>query len=306
MRTASLLPSWSSLDNTLTTLTVGIIGYPLGHSISPAFQQAAFDHYGMDARYVVWETPVDGLPQRIQSLRAPHVLGANVTVPHKEAVRSSLDSLSEAASRTGAVNTIVNRNGLLEGHNTDVPGFLRALKGDGGFDPRGKRVLLLGAGGAARAVAYALSSVGVASLTIANRTVERARRLAEVLSIGAIAKAVPIERDALAANNGWDLIVNTTTLGMWHSAGEGQSPLPASLIPSHALVYDLVYNPSETPLLREAKAAGARTLGGLPMLVYQGAAAFQLWTGKEAPLEVMFEAARKALGAMGSQGEGVE
>ena len=292
----------------MTTLTVGIIGYPLGHSISPAFQQAAFDYYGMDARYVVWETPAEGLTQRIQSLRAPHVLGANVTVPHKEAVRSRLDTLSETAQRTGAVNTIVNPpdSSGLDGHNTDVPGFLRALKENGGFDPRGKRVLLLGAGGAARAVAYALSSVGVASLTIANRTVERAQRLIQVLDIGAVAKAIAMERDALAANNGWDLIVNTTTLGMWHSAGEGQSPLPAGLIPSHALVYDLVYNPSETPLLREAKAAGARTLGGLPMLVYQGAESFQLWTGREAPLKVMFDAAQKALGAMGSQGEGVE
>ncbi|MDO8750011.1 MAG: shikimate dehydrogenase [Dehalococcoidia bacterium] len=286
----------------MTTLTVGIIGYPLGHSISPAFQQAAFDHYGMDARYLVWETPADGLAQRIQSLRGPNVLGANVTVPHKEAVRSRLDTLSEATQRTGAVNTIVNRNGLLEGHNTDVPGFLRALKEDGGFDPKGKRVLLLGAGGAARAVAYALSGAGVASLTIANRTVERAQRLIQVLNIGAIAKAVPMNRDALATEKGWDLIVNTTTLGMWHSPGEGESPLPAGLILSHALVYDLVYNPPETPLLREARRAGARTLGGLPMLVYQGAAAFQLWTGKEAPLSVMFEAAQKALGQMGSSG----
>ncbi|MSQ21859.1 MAG: shikimate dehydrogenase [Dehalococcoidia bacterium] len=283
----------------MPTLTVGIIGYPLGHSISPAFQQAAFDHYGIDVRYLVWETPPEGLAQRIQSLRAPIVLGANVTVPHKEAVRSSLDSLSEAAQRTGAVNTIVNRNGLLEGHNTDITGFLRALREDGGFDPRGKRVLLLGAGGAARAVAYALASAGVASLTIANRTVERAQRLIQVLSIGAIAKVVPMERDALAAGDAWDLIVNTTTLGMVHSQGDGQSPLPVELIPPHALVYDLVYNPPETPLLREARRAGAATLGGLAMLVYQGAEAFQLWTDKEAPLPVMFEAARKALAAMG-------
>ncbi len=287
----------------MTTLTVGIVGYPLGHSISPVFQQAAFDYYGMDARYLAWETPPDGLAQRIQSLRDTNILGANVTVPHKEAVSSSLDSLSQAASRTGAVNTIVNRpdKSGLEGHNTDVPGFLRALREDGGFDPRGKRALLLGAGGAARAVAYALSGAGVASLTIANRTVQRAQRLANGLGIGAITQVVAMEHDALAVDNGWDLIVNTTTLGMWHNAGESQSPLPAGLIPSHALVYDLVYNPPETPLLREAGRAGARALGGLPMLVYQGAEAFQLWTGKEAPLEVMLEAARRALEAVGSQ-----
>ena len=273
----------------------------MGHSISPAFQQRAFDYYGMNARYLAWETPFEGLAQRTQLLRAPNILGANVTVPHKEAVCSNLDNLSEAANRTGAVNTIVNRNGLLEGHNTDVPGFLWALKEEGRFDPWGKRVLLLGAGGAARAAAYALSGAGVASLSIANRTVKRAQHLTESLGIGAITHMVAMEHDALAADNTWDLIVNTTTLGMWHSSGESQSPLSADLIPSHALVYDLVYNPPDTPLLREARRAGARTLDGLPMLVYQGAEAFQLWTGKEAPLEVMLEAARRALKAMGSQ-----
>lgn len=281
----------------MPTITAGIIGYSLGHSISPAFQQAAFDYYGMDARYLVWETPADGMAQRIQSLRVFHVLGANVTVPYKEAVCSSLDTLSEAAQCTGAVNTIVNRKGVLEGYNTDVPGFLQALREDGRLDPRGKRVLLLGAGGAARAVAYALSGAGIASLTIANRTVERAEELISCLSIGNKATAIFLKSSGLAAQDGWDLIVNTTTLGMWHSPGEGQSPLPPGLIQPHALVYDLVYNPPETPLLREARKAGARTLGGLPMLVYQGAESFRLWTGKEPPLEVMFEAARKALGA---------
>ena len=277
------------------TLAVGIIGYPLGHSISPAFQQAAFDFYGMDARYMVWETPPDGLAQRMQALRIPDTLGANVTVPHKEAVRPYLDRLANAAQRTGAVNTIVSRDGALEGHNTDVTGFLRALKEDGGFDPAGKRVLLLGAGGAARAVAYALVDAGMASIAIANRTVERAQRLVDGLGNDAISEAVSLERAALASQDGWDLIVNCTSLGMLHGSGEGQSPLPVNIIPSNTLVYDLVYNPQETPLLQEARKAGARALGGLPMLVYQGAEAFQLWTGKEAPLKVMFGAARQAL-----------
>ena len=277
------------------TLAAGIIGYPLGHSISPAFQQAAIDFYGMDARYVVWETPTEDLPQRIQALRAPDTLGANVTVPHKEAVRPYLDRLVDAAQRTGAVNTIVSRDGALEGHNTDVTGFQRALKEDGGFDPAGKRALLLGAGGAARAVAYALVEAGVTSIAIANRTVERAQRLVDALGSDAILEAVSLERAALASQDGWDLIVNCTSLGMLHGLSEGQSPLHSDVIPSHALVYDLVYNPQETPLLRQAREAGARTLGGLPMLVYQGAESFQLWTGKEAPLKVMFDAALRAL-----------
>lgn len=279
------------------TSTVGIIGYPLRHSISPAFQQAAFDFYGMDVRYVVWETPPDDLAQRMQTLRAADVLGANVTVPYKEAVRPYLDRLAEPAQRTGAVNTIVNRDGVLEGHNTDVTGFLRALKQDGGFDPASKRVLLLGAGGAARAVAHALTEAGVASLTIANRTVERAQALAAVLGGSTTLQAVPLDRTALEKSNRWDLIVNCTTLGMRHGAGENESPLPDDLIPSHALVYDLVYNPESTPLLRAAARVGARTLGGLPMLVYQGAEAFQLWTDREAPLSVMVQASRRALEA---------
>ena len=279
------------------TNTVGIIGYPLGHSISPAFQQAAFDFYGMDARYVAWETPPEDLARRIASLQATDILGAGVTVPHKEAVLPYMGRLGEAAQRTGAVNTIINRDGILEGHNTDGAGFLKGLKDDGDFDPTGKRALLLGAGGAARAVAYALVGAGVASLAIANRTAERAHRLVELVGAGTTSEVVALANDALRGQEGWDLIVNCTTLGMRHGTAEDKSPLPADLIPSRALVYDLVYNPQETPLLRDARKAGARTLGGLPMLVYQGAEAFQLWTGREAPLDVMFEAARKALEA---------
>ncbi|MBI4310447.1 MAG: shikimate dehydrogenase [Chloroflexi bacterium] len=277
------------------TKLLGIIGYPLGHSLSPVFQQAALDHAGIDARYEAWPTPPDQVPQRVRSLREPDVLGANVTVPHKEAVLSHLDRLADMARRIGAVNTIVNRNGALEGHNTDVAGFMRALREDAGFDPRGKRVLLLGAGGAAKAAAFGLADAGVAWLAIANRTVERARELVASLPEGASSRALPLDHGALATDGPWDLIVNTTTLGMAGSAAAGETPLEASLIPGGALVYDIVYNPEATPLLAAARKAGARTLGGLPMLIYQGAEAFRLWTGVEAPVGVMFEAARKAL-----------
>ena len=279
----------------MATRTAGIIGYPLGHSVSPAFQQAAFDHHGLDVRFEVWETPPDALREVVTGLRAPDALGASVTVPHKAAVIPLLDRLSESARRVGAVNLIVNRDGLLEGHNTDTTGFLRALREDGAFDPTGKRVLLLGSGGAARAVAHVLLEQGVATLTIANRTVERARQLAADLGNGAPLSAVSLEPSDLAVDGGWHLIVNCTTLGMRHSAGEKLSPIPSAYIPSGALVCDLVYNPPETPLLREATRIGVRTLGGLPMLIYQGAEAFQLWTGKKAPLWVMFQAARRAL-----------
>ena len=279
----------------MATRRAGIIGYPLGHSVSPAFQQAAFDHQDLDVRFEVWETPPDSLREVVTGLRAPDALGASVTVPHKAAVIHFLDRLSEPARQVGAVNLIVSRDGVLEGHNTDITGFLRALREDGAFDPAGKRVLLLGSGGAARAVAHVLLDQGVAMLTIANRTPEQARQLVADLGDGAALSVASLEPSELAVDGGWHLIVNCTTLGMRHSDGEKRSPIPSASIPSGALVCDLVYNPPETPLLREAKRAGARTLGGLSMLIYQGAEAFQLWTGNEAPLTVMFQAARRAL-----------
>ncbi len=276
------------------TAIAGIIGYPLGHSVSPAFQHAALDHHRLDARYEAWETPPEELEGRLRSLRGSDVLGASVTVPHKEAVIPYLDRLTPEARRTGAVNTIVHTADGLEGHNTDIPGFLRALREDGRFEPSGKRVLLLGAGGAARAVAHALVGQGIAALSIANRTLDRAQSLVTDLNTP-IAAALALDAATLSAQDGWDLVVNCTTLGMRHSAGESDTPIPGSLIPRDALVCDLVYNPQETPLLRAAAQAGARTLGGLPMLVYQGAEAFRLWTDREPPIEVMFDAARRAL-----------
>lgn len=275
------------------TSTVGIIGYPLGHSASPAFQQAAFDHLGIDASYLAWETPPDAISEQMESLRGPGLLGANVTVPHKQAVVPFLDEVSQAAQDTGAVNTIVNREGRLTGHNTDVTGFLRALQEDAGFQAQGKRALVLGAGGSARAVVYGLLKEGAGQVTIANRTVERAYRLIDAL--GSPRNASVVLLDPAALSNGWDLIVNCTTLGMRHAPGENETPLPDDAIPANSLVYDLVYNPEETPLLQAAARAGARTLGGLPMLIYQGAEAFRLWTGQDAPVEVMFQAARQVL-----------
>ncbi|MBI2910420.1 MAG: shikimate dehydrogenase [Chloroflexi bacterium] len=278
------------------TAKVGLIGYPIKHSISPQFQQAAFDYYGLDTRYELWEVDNAGLPDLVTGLRAPDKLGANVTVPHKEAVLPLVDELDPLAQRIGAVNTIVNREGALAGHNTDARGFLRALREEARFEPAGKRVVVLGAGGAARGVAFALAGAGVKSLAIINRSRERAEGLAAALAplAEALPWSVPTQSRALRSA---ELIVNCTSIGMRHGPTEGRSPVPSEVIPRKALVFDIVYNPLETPLLREAKKAGAATLGGLSMLVYQGAASFELWTRRQAPLEVMFEAARKALGA---------
>ena len=181
---------------------VGIFGYPLDHSISPAFQQAAFDHYGLPIRYYAWPTPVDRLGVEVNKLRGEDYLGANVTVPHKERVGGFLDEIDPWARSVGAVNTIVRERGRLLGHNTDSHGFMRSLKEKADFDPRGKKVLLLGAGGAARAAAFALAEEDVTSLTIANRTVERARSLAEdvrglIAHAHAHAKAISLAASAL-------------------------------------------------------------------------------------------------------------
>lgn len=274
-------------------MQAGIIGYPLGHSISPVFQQAAFNSLGIAATYERWPTPPDEMERRVQKLRQPNILGANVTVPHKERVIALLDEIDPIARRIGAVNTIVNRNGRLTGHNTDAPGFLRSLTNDAGFSPQGKAVVVLGAGGAARAVMFALAQAGAKSIALCNRTESRAE---------ALATAVRSQADAAITVLPWgaalprvDLIVHTTTMGMRGGNDEQVSPLGVHQIPKAALVCDLVYNPAETPLIAAAKTAGAQTLGGLPMLVYQGAIAFELWTGREAPADVMLAAARKAL-----------
>ena len=276
---------------------LGIIGHPIGHSISPLFQQAALDAIGFDGTYEPWDVAPDAVGDFVNGLRAPGTLGINVTVPHKEAVIPLLDEVDDWASTAGAVNTIVNRNGRLTGHNTDGIGFLRAVREGADFEPRGRDVLVLGAGGSARGVVYALARAGAAQLFIANRTLERAERLASLsIDSGVAAEALALS-DAPRAAREVGLIVNCTSMGMVHGPDETSSPLCAADIPSAALVNDLVYNPLETPLLHEAARAGAAILGGIQMLVYQGAASFEMWTGQPAPVSVMLEAATDAMRA---------
>ncbi len=284
------------------TQLLGIIGYPIGHSISPVFQQAALDRLGIGATYQAWEVAPDDVGAFVGGLREPGTLGINVTLPHKEAVIPFLDEVDDWATAAGAVNTIVNRpdaNGdaSLTGHNTDGTGFLRALRQEGGFHAQGRRILVLGAGGAARGVVLALSRDSAASLTIANRTLARAQLLAQLAADNGIESAAVSLTGAGFDNavQSADLIVNCTTMGMTHGPDEGSSPLLSAQIPTGALINDLVYNPRETPLLREAERAGARTLGGIHMLVHQGASSFEMWTGQPAPIPVMLEAALRAM-----------
>ena len=278
---------------------LGIIGHPIGHSISPLFQQAALDAIGFDGTYQPWDVAPGDVGEFVAGLRAPGTLGINVTLPHKEEVIPFLDEVDDWASAAGAVNTIVNREGRLTGHNTDGIGFLRALREGADFEPRGRDVLVLGAGGSARGVVYALARVGAAQLFIANRTLERAERLARLaIDSGVAAEAMALS-DAPGAAREVGLVVNCTSMGMVHGPDESGTPLTAADIPSSLLVNDLVYNPLETPLLREAAKAGASVLGGIQMLVYQGAASFEMWTGQDAPVPVMLEAATSAMRARG-------
>jgi len=283
---------------------LGVIGFPLRRSLSPAFQQAALDDLRLDIEYEAWPTPPDGLQTRITTLRSPTVLGANVTIPHKEAVIAMLDDVDEVAGRIGAVNTIVNREGRLFGYNTDLPGLMRALRQDGGFEPADRRIVIAGAGGAARAATAGLLDAGASSVTIINRTLSRANRLVEDLrpfTDRSELRALPEMYASWAAVMGSsDLLLNCTSAG---SAGfDSESPIPFDLIRPGMLVCDLVYDPAETALMAAARKRSAKVLGGLPMLVNQGAASFELWTGHEAPVDVMFEAARSAVEAGTAKG----
>jgi len=287
---------------------IGLIGYPIKHSISPFFQQAALDYYQLDIRYEAWETAPTQLHEIVNSVRRPQNIGANVTVPYKETVLPLLDEVDELAGSIGAVNTIVKKADRLVGFNTDAYGFIEVLDKEGHFDPEGRKVFILGAGGVARAVCFALVQRKVASLAITDGIFERARALAEnLMNYTKRASASPRELktdinhfrwgklSSASTLNNCDLIVHCTTIGMKDSPQERQSPLSLEVIPKNALVYDVVYNPWPTPLLRLAQKAGANILGGLPMLVYQGAASFKLWTGREAPVDIMFHKAKEAL-----------
>ncbi len=278
---------------------VGLIGYPVAHSVSPAVQNVAFAYHGMEERYELWETPPSELEARVRGLRLPDALGANVTVPHKEAVVPLLDRLDDLAKETGAVNTVVNEGGRLAGYNTDVVGFRRALESTG-FSAAGQRVAILGAGGAARAVGLALVRAGVASVDLCDVDGQRAEALAAHLrglaSENAVIRAhLPSDAAFREAARRAALLVNCTPVGTRHGGSEGETPLHAEDIPPGALVFDVVYNPPLTPLLAAAQERGARTINGLPMLVRQAASSFKLWTGLDAPVAEMLAAAEAAL-----------
>lgn len=276
------------MDITGRTKVVGVFGHPVGHSLSPPMHNAAFAHLALDFVYIPMEVLPERLPDALRGVIALGMVGVNVTIPHKERTAELMDEITEEARLFGAVNTVIHREGRLLGDNTDGRGFLRPLMAEG-FDPRGKRALLFGAGGASRAVAITLARQG-AKVIIANRTEARAVELADrvnrVCGAGA-AEAIGLDAEPLARiTEQADLLVNTTSVGMLGNPRK-TLPIPEESLHSGLFVYDLVYNPLRTPLLAAAESRGCRTLGGVKMLVHQGALALETWTGAEAPIEVM-------------------
>ncbi|HLQ31253.1 MAG TPA: shikimate dehydrogenase [Chloroflexota bacterium] len=259
------------------TKRLALIGYPVSHTLSPAIHGAAIRELGLDLTYEAVETTPERLPAFMDELRGPDWLGCNVSVPHKEAVLPFMAELSGEARAIGAVNTILNGDGRMQGYNTDAAGFLHDVQEH--FGPvQGKRVVVLGAGGAARAVCYELASKAE-RVWVLNRTSARAEALVLELA-GTLQVGSPEHLREC------QLIVNCTSAGL-HA---GDSPLPDELVPRSVQLYDLIYNPAETRLMKAVKQRGGKAVNGLGMLVRQAAAAFQIWTGIEPPLSVMFEA----------------
>lgn len=274
---------------TLSGMThmVGIIGWPVGHSLSPALHNAAFAALGLDYAYVPLPVAPGRVREAVEGVRALGFRGANVTVPHKQAVLQYLDEVDPDASLSGAVNTIVVEGGRLTGRNTDVAGFGRALTELAPESLRDVPVLLLGAGGAARAAVVWLARVG-ASVTVVNRTLQAAEEVVAVARAAApelAARAVPLATVTAEQVAAAGLIVNATTLGM---AGAGKVPgVIVDNVRGDHVVFDVVYTRQPTPLVAQARRRGALAADGLSMLIWQAAAAFELWTGLAAPLDVM-------------------
>src|SRR6185369_15050540 len=287
----------------LMTKRVVLIGHPVAHSLSGAMQQAAFDDQGIDAAYELWDRAPIALPDAIAEVRGDEFLGANVTIPHKERVVPLVDRLTEEAQVTGAVNTITREARRLVGHNTDVPGFKVALDKLVGRQKMPRAAIVLGAGGGSRAVVYGLIREGFQRIVVFNRHLHRAESLVKHFGRSAAhmeLRAMPwhesIIESELAKSK---VLVNATSIGLTSDV----SPIPAEILPPDLLVLDLIY--ARTRLLREAEAAGCTVADGELMLLHQGAAAFTLWTGKPAPVEVMQKAlsTARAGGVRSAEGE---
>lgn len=279
------------------TKVIGIFGYPVEHSFSPIMQNRAFAAAKLDYCYVPFPVAPDEVEKAVSAIRALGMRGVNVTIPHKEAVLPYLDVLSVDAEIIGAVNTIVNYDGRLTDFNTDGLGFLEAMRVEAGQTPNDKKVTLIGAGGAARAVAVQMALAGAKEIRIINRNIVRANQIKALLDAktSCVTKTMPlISKEFPDTMRDTDILINTTPVGMYPDINAAPVVDP-QLLHSGMLVCDLVYNPQETSLLKAARNKGIATLPGLGMLLYQGALAFKLWTDQDAPVELMKASLREFL-----------
>jgi shikimate dehydrogenase len=275
-----------SMNDVLETRAC-LLAHPAKHSLSPAMHNAALEFLGIAARYEARDVPPEHLASELMALRGSNLWGVNLSIPHKEVALQLVDSLSLEARAIGAINTVVCQNGGLYGLNTDAPGFIASLE-EAGCEVAGLRVLVLGAGGAARGVSWALQQAG-AQVSLWNRSPARARLLCDKFGLELVLDA-ELEQHVRSSS----LLVNTTSMGLENAR---ESPLPVGMLPGAGWVCDIVYRPLETKLLKDARAAGLTAIDGLGMLVHQGALALKAWTGRDAPLDVMREAALEQLGA---------
>jgi shikimate dehydrogenase len=282
------------------TQVCGVIGDPIEHTLSPTIHNAAFNHLGLDFVFLAFRVKPADLENALRGMRGLGIHGLNVTMPHKSTVTAYLDEMDSAVKFLGSVNTILNRDGKLSGFNTDGVGALKALR-ENGAELSGKKVLLLGAGGAAKAIAFSLAQE-VGELAILNRSAEKAMELAKALGRMFNRKVVAgaLSSDAIEANlRNSNILINATSVGMKQNLS--QSLVAPQWLRSDLTVMDIVYNPVETKLAKDAKAASAKVISGVEMLIYQGAASFEIWTGLSAPVDVMRKAALNKLSSTGER-----
>ena len=274
----------------------GVIGDPIEHTLSPTMHNAAFNHLELDFVFLAFRVKAAELEDAMRGVRGLGIQGLNVTMPHKDSVTKYLDEVALTVMFLGSVNTVLNDEGRLFGFNTDGVGALKALR-ENGANPNGKKLLLLGAGGAAKAIAFSLAKE-VEELCILNRAPQKAKELADALSLTFGKKVVggALSTSAIQKNlQDAHILINATSVGMHPNIS--QSLVAPQWLKPDLCVMDIVYNPVETKLAKDAKAVGAHVISGVEMLLYQGAASFEIWTGVSAPIEVMRKAALNKLGA---------
>lgn len=274
------------------TQLFGVIGNPIRHTKSPIMMNRAFRETGINGVYTAFHVTSERVADFAAGVRAMGIRGVNVTIPHKLDIMSVLDEIDLGAKAIGAVNTIVNEDGRLIGYNTDGIGYVRSLKEEAEPELAGKRIVVIGAGGASRGIVYALSNEKPAHITIANRSVERAKELADAFQDQADIEAIANENLQAACMQA-DIVINTTSVGMFPNTDE--TPIDVGWLKSGAVASDLIYNPIKTKFLQQAEQHGCRIHGGLGMFIYQGAYAFEYWTGKPAPVAAMRETVLSAL-----------